>query len=199
MTRTCFAGAVFRLENTGTKTANSVQVDLTATAGFLLRPRASDGKARNTRDRDLMLPRCPDPPQGKYVDNLGSWAESLAQLQGMRPPEGLRPCLNTISARRADCSWAGTKSGASGRTKSIFWLAKGAAMKERRNAARPNRKNTVTIGVAQPRILLLSGGNLGLSSVWLQSRGPKRHRHRVKRGRRRPLSETRGRLGAVPA
>jgi hypothetical protein len=51
--------------------------------------------------------------------------------------------LDPISARRADRSWAGTKSGASSRTKSIFWLAIGAAIKERKNAAQPNRKTSV--------------------------------------------------------
>jgi hypothetical protein len=97
MTRTCFAVAVFRLENIGTKTGRSVQVDFTATPGFLLRPRARDGKAQNTKDHDLTLPRRPDPPQGKYVDNLGSWAQSLAQLQGMRPLEALGPPMHIAS------------------------------------------------------------------------------------------------------
>ena len=102
MMRTCFAGAGVRLENIGTKTGRSVQVDFTATPGFLLRPRARDGKAQNTKNHDLMLPHCPDPPQGKYVDNLGSWAERLAHLQGMRPLEALGPPMNIASLLRPE-------------------------------------------------------------------------------------------------
>ena len=55
---------------------------------------------------------------------------------------GLRPVLTQLLPR-ADRAWAGTKSGASCRTKSEFGLANWPAIKKRKNAAQPNRKTSV--------------------------------------------------------
>jgi hypothetical protein len=96
--RTCCADAVFRLENIGTKTARSVQIDFAATPGFLLRPHSKNRKPDDKAEfRDLNLPRRPQPPEGKYIDPLASWTEVMRGIPGILSHEAAGPAMNIAS------------------------------------------------------------------------------------------------------
>jgi hypothetical protein len=54
--------------------------------------------------------------------------------------------LDPISARRVKCAWAGTKSGASSRTKSIFGLQISQRLKNEKNGPSTEPENEVKTG-----------------------------------------------------
>jgi hypothetical protein len=98
MLQTCHIDAVLRLENIGTKTARSVQIDFVATPGFLLRPPSRNRNPNDkTESRVLNLPRHPEPPEGKFIDPLASWAEAVRGIPGILSHEAAGPAMNIAS------------------------------------------------------------------------------------------------------
>jgi hypothetical protein len=98
MQRTCYADAVFRVENVGTKTARSVQIDFAVTPGFLMWPLSKSKKPDDKAEfRDLNLPRQPEPPEGKYSDPLASWTEAMRRFPGILSHETAGPAMNIAS------------------------------------------------------------------------------------------------------
>jgi hypothetical protein len=96
--RTYYADAVFRVENFGTKTARSVQIDFAATPGFLLRPPSENGKPDDKAEfRHLNLPGRPEPPEGRYSDPLTSWTEAIRGFPGILSHEAAGPAMNIAS------------------------------------------------------------------------------------------------------
>jgi hypothetical protein len=88
--------AVLRLQNTGTKTAQSVQIDFTASPGFLLRPVPEDGKKDDDKAGrlELKLPQCPVAPEGEFIDAYASLTEMMAGFPNILSQEAAGPAID---------------------------------------------------------------------------------------------------------
>jgi hypothetical protein len=88
--------AVLRLQNIGTKTAQSVQIDFSASPGLLLRPVAEDGKSDDDKAArgELEFPQCPAAPEGEFIDAFASLTEMMTGFPNILSLEAAGPAID---------------------------------------------------------------------------------------------------------